>query len=306
VILCLSASPALDLTYRVEGLRVGGTNRVREVSERPGGKAINVARLLHALGTAVHVLTTAGGDTGVGLIAGLTERGISHTAVPSTVPTRRTTTVVDEASGAVTVLSERAALRDWAGFVAQAEPLIATADVVVISGSPPDDVPVDGFAQLVTAARSLGRPVVLDTSGPALAAALSAGPTVIKPNADELRELCREADPVTAAESVAEHWGTCVVASLGPDGLMAATPQAAWRARPPRVLAGNATGAGDAVVAGLARGLSLGTAWPSLLADCVALGSAAVLAPCAGELDQLDYQRAATGVTVATVERASR
>lgn len=306
MILCLSASPALDLTYRVDGLSVGGTNRVREVAERPGGKAINVARLLQALGTEVHVHTSAGGDTGVGLAAGLVELGIPHTLVATTVPTRRTTAIVDDLTGAVTMLSEPAVLDDWAAFVAPVAALITAADVVVLSGSLPSGAPADGWAQLITAARAQRRRVIVDSSGPALEAALAAGPTVIKPNADELRDLTHERDPLRAAVSLAERWATTVVASTGAEGLVAAGTQGVWRARPSRALAGNPTGAGDAVVAGLARGLLGGSDWPAVLADCVALASAAVLSPCAGEIDPADYRREGVGVTVAAVDQVSR
>jgi tagatose 6-phosphate kinase len=305
VILCLAASPALDLTYRVEGLRVGGTNRVLEVIERPGGKAINVARLLHALGADVHVVTTAGGDSGLGLVAGLAERGIAHTVVPTNVPTRRTTAVVDETTHAVTNLSEPAVMRDWPEFVAAAGEQLLRADVVVVSGSFPIGAPVDGFAQLTTMARAHGRPVIVDTSGPALLAALAAGPTIVKPNAVELRDLGDESDPLAATRAVADRWAVGVVASLGADGVIAATAHGQWQATPAGVVRGNPTGAGDAVVAGLARGLLHGTPWPDLLADCVALGSAAVHASCAGELDVEDYQRELAGVAVTPVDRVS-
>jgi tagatose 6-phosphate kinase len=306
MILCICASPALDLTYRVERLAVAGTNRVREVGQRPGGKAINVARLLQLLGEDVRLLSTAGGDTGTELAAGLGRYGISHDLVPTEASTRRTVAILDEASGEVTMLNEPAIVEDWPAFVARASELIPGADVVVISGALPGAAPADGFAQLIAIARAHDRPVVLDTSGPALAASLAAGPTVIKPNADELRDCSPEVDPTAAAWSLAERWQVSVVASLGADGLVAVDGETAWRARPARVLSGNPTGAGDAVVAGLARGLHSGTAIGSQLTECVALASAAVLAPSAGELDLQDYQRERTGVVVQTADRVSR
>jgi tagatose 6-phosphate kinase len=306
MILCVCAGPALDLTYRVDRLAVGGTNRVREVTQRPGGKAINVARLLHLLGEDVHVLSTAGGDSGAGLAASLRETGIPHELVISSAPTRRTVAIVDEGLGEVTMLNEPAVLEDWPGFLAASEGLIPTADVVVISGRLPTGAPLDAFAQLTTIARSRDIPVVLDTSGPALLAALAAGPSYVKPNAEELRECTEEDDPLLAARSLALRWPVTVVASLGADGVIAADGESAWRARPARTLSGNPTGAGDAVVAGLARGRRAGTAIAPLLSDCVALAAAAVLAPSAGELDLRDYQREASGVVVEVIDVVSR
>jgi tagatose 6-phosphate kinase len=306
MILCVCASPALDLTYHVDQLVMGGTNRIRDVVQRPGGKAINVARMLHALGEEVQLLATAGGDTGAELATGLRTAGIRHELVPTTTPTRRTVAVVDEASSEVTMLNEPVTLEDWPAFRAAAEALIPAADVVVISGRLPTGAPADAFGQLTSKAHTHARPVVLDTSGPALTAALAAHPTVVKPNADELRECTQESDPICAARSLARQWQVAVVASLGADGLIAVDGTSAWRARPTRTLVGNPTGAGDAVVAGLARGLRGGADLPQMLSDCVALAEAAVLAPSAGELDVEHYQREAPRVAVESLSGSSQ
>lgn len=306
MILCVSASPALDITYHVESLTVGATNRVRETARRPGGKATNVARLLGLLGEQARLLTTAGGDTGAELAAELSRLGVSHELVPTTRATRRTFALVDAATDTVTLLNEPAWVDDWPRFLARAAAAIPGADVVVLSGSLPADAPVDGLARLVSLARVHGRPVVLDASGPALVAALAAGPTVVKPNADELRECAEETDPVLAARSVARRWNVLVVASLGADGLVAATGSTTWRARPRRRLTGNPTGAGDAVVAALARGLRAGTPLGPLLADCVALAAAAVLSPTAGEFAAADYHRESVDVISESLDGASR
>jgi tagatose 6-phosphate kinase len=305
MILCLCASPALDLTYRVGRLQVGGTNRVREVGQRPGGKAINVARLLHGLGEEVHLLTTAGGDTGATLATGLRANGIPHQLLPSSASTRRTVAVVDEATGHVTLLNEPAVLEDWPAFLAAAAEQIPAAEVVVISGRLPAGAPPDAFAQLTTIANGHDRPVVLDTSGPALPATLAAGPTVVKPNADELRECTGENDPVLAARLLADRWKVTVVASQGADGLIAVADGSTWRARPTRALSGNPTGAGDAVVAGVARGLRAGTGFESLLADCVALAEAAVRSDFAGDLDLEHYQQGVPAVVVEALSQVS-
>ena len=74
---------------------------------------------------------------------------------------------------------------------------------------------------------------------------------------------------------------TVVVASRGEDGLEALR----WRARPPARIDGNPTGAGDACVAALARGLLDGAEWPGMLRDAVALSAAAVASPVAGQAD---------------------
>uniref|UniRef100_UPI000AF21AD3 PfkB family carbohydrate kinase n=1 Tax=Streptomyces prasinopilosus TaxID=67344 RepID=UPI000AF21AD3 len=80
-----------------------------------------------------------------------------------------------------------------------------------------------------------------------------------------------------------------VVASLGPDGVLAVTPEGNWRVTPPARLRGNPTGAGDSLVAGLLSGLVEHLPWPDRLARAVALSAATVLAPTAGEFDRAAY-----------------
>nr|BFE70891.1 hypothetical protein GCM10020092_041920 [Actinoplanes digitatis] len=123
---------------------------------------------------------------------------------------------------------------------------------------------------------------MLDTSGAALRHGLAGRPDLVKPNAAELRALTTPADTgrheVGAARALS-CGARAVVVSRGPDGLFALTRDQAWRCVPPERLTGNPTGAGDACVAALARGLRDRTPWPELLADAVALSAAAVAAP---------------------------
>ena len=74
VVVCLN--PALDVTHHVAAVDWGGVNRPGAVHARPGGKGLNVARTLHALGADVLVLGLAGGITGAGVQAALGELGV--------------------------------------------------------------------------------------------------------------------------------------------------------------------------------------------------------------------------------------
>ena len=86
-----------------------------------------------------------------------------------------------------------------------------------------------------------------------------------------------------AAQELRSAGAAAVVVTLGAAGLMAVTSDGTWLAAPPGPEPGNPTGAGDATVAGLARGLALGQDWPERLRHATALGTAAVAAPVAGE-----------------------
>ncbi|WP_063729775.1 1-phosphofructokinase family hexose kinase [Streptomyces sp. RTd22] len=302
MILTVTLNTALDITYRVPRLRPHASHRVTEVTERPGGKGINVARVLAALGHHTTVTGFAGGVTGTvvrELLADDTDRDtdtgggrITDALVPIAGTTRRTLGVVDTASGDTTQLNETGPAvtsAEWAAFMDAYAGLLRGASAVALCGSLPPGVPVGTYAQLIREARAAGVPTLLDTSGEPLRRGVAARPDIVKPNAEELAGLTGSTEPLRAARDARRRGARAVAASLGADGLLAITAQGAWRATPPERLAGNPTGAGDAAVAGLLSGLVDEAPWPERMARAVALSAAAVRAPVAGEFDRAVY-----------------
>ncbi|MET8769325.1 1-phosphofructokinase family hexose kinase [Streptomyces sp. NPDC004658] len=294
MILTVTLNTALDITYRVRSLRPHASHRVSEVAERPGGKGVNVARVLAALGHEVTVTGFAGGGTGREIrdrLAGTP--GLTDALVPVAGATRRTIAVVDELSGDTTQLNEpgpQIEPAEWGAFLDRYEELLGGASAVALCGSLPPGVPVGAYANLVRTARSAGVPVLLDTSGEPLRRGVAARPDIVKPNADELAELTGSHDPLRATQDARRRGAHAVVASLGPDGLLAVTPEGRWRAAPPAHIPGNPTGAGDSAVAGLLSGLVENLPWPDRLTRAVALSAATVRAAAAGEFDRAAYE----------------
>ncbi|MGF1426607.1 1-phosphofructokinase family hexose kinase [Kitasatospora sp. LaBMicrA B282] len=301
MILTVTLNAALDLTHRVDRLRPHASNRVRSVAARAGGKGVNVSRVLHALGHQTVVTGLAGGPTGAAVRRDLAAAGIADELVPITGESRRTVAVFDEQQGDTTVLLEPGPMvtgAEWERFLDRFEQLVTRAAAVVLSGSLPGGLRHDAYAELIHRARAHRVPAVLDTAGPALLAALGAGPALVKPNGDELAAAVGRADPRAGAEALRTAGAGAVVASLGPQGLIAHTPHGCWRAGPPHGVAGNPTGAGDAAVAALTLGLVSGTPWPDRLTQAVALSAAAVAAPLAGDFDPELHRRLLPQVTV--------
>ncbi|MDQ0775527.1 tagatose 6-phosphate kinase [Streptomyces aurantiacus] len=294
MILTVTLNTALDITYHVRELRPHASHRVTEVTERPGGKGLNVARVLAALGHEVSVTGFVGGVTGQALRDGLAHTpGVADALVPVSGPTRRTIAVVDTTTGDTTQLNEpgpQISPAEWSAFQEAYEILLRSASAVALCGSLPPGVPVGAYAQLVRTARALAVPVLLDTSGEPLRRGIAARPDIVKPNADELAELTGAHDPSQATRDARRRGAHTVVASLGARGLLARTPDGDWRATPPRTVRGNPTGAGDSAVAGLLSGLVERLPWPERLARAVALSAASVLAPVAGEFDRAAYE----------------
>lgn len=296
MILTVTLNTALDITYRVPRLRPHTGHRVTDVTERPGGKGVNVARVLAALGHRTTVTGFVGGVTGTvvrGLLAADGDGGlITDALMPIAGDTRRTLGVVDTASGDTTQLNEAGpavTAAEWAAFVDAYTRLLDEASAVALCGSLPPGVPVGAYAQLIREARAANVPTLLDTSGEPLRRGVAARPDIVKPNAEELAGLTGSTEPLRAARDARRRGARAVAASLGADGLLAITAQGAWRAAPPERLTGNPTGAGDAAAAGLLSGLVEEVPWPERMARAVALSAAAVRAPAAGEFDRAVY-----------------
>jgi len=304
VVVCLN--PALDVTHQLDAVGWGGVNRPRAVHARPGGKGLNVARTLHALGADVLVLGLAGGITGAGVEASLRELGVPAAFAPVGGETRRTFTVVDGSvsGGGVTAFHEagpEVSRDEFAGFLARYERALAGASAVTLSGSLPPGLEARTYATLVKTATAAGVPAVLDAHGKALRCGAAAGPAIVKPNLAELEALTgRPLDGATAVTAAADQLrgAQAVVVTLGAAGLLAATGNGCWRARMPAAVAGNATGAGDAVAAALAHGIALGRPWGERLRHAAALGAATAAAPVAGEFRRQDYLDALRAVAV--------
>ncbi|NBM16743.1 1-phosphofructokinase family hexose kinase [Streptomyces sp. GC420] len=296
MILTVTLNTALDLTYRVPVLLPHTGHRVTDVIERPGGKGLNAARVLAALGHEVTVTGFAGGTTGDTLrhLLAHCAPAVTDALVETGGSSRRTVAVVDESSGGGTTLFNEPGpavdSAEWSRFLDAYEELLHTAEAVALCGSLPPGVPVGAYAHLVRRARAARVPVLLDTSGEPLRRGIAARPDVVKPNAEELALLTGYREPLRAARDARRRGAHTVVASLGPDGLLAVTPDGVWRAAPPARLPGNPTGAGDSAVAGLLSGLVTGVLWPDRLARAAALSAATVLAPAAGEFDHAAYE----------------
>ncbi|MFE2234540.1 1-phosphofructokinase family hexose kinase [Streptomyces sp. NPDC059442] len=301
MILTVTLNTALDLTYRVPALTPHASHRVTQVIERPGGKGLNVARVLAALGHETVVTGFAGGPTGDMLRAHLAGGRVRDELVPIAGPTRRTVAIVDTASGDTTQLNEPGptiTATEWSVFTGRYAQLLTGASAVALCGSLPPGIHVGAYAELVRLARGAGVPVLLDTSGEPLRRGIAARPDLVKPNADELAALTGSREPHRATRDARRRGAHAVVSSLGPDGMLAATGDGLWRAAPPAAVKGNPTGAGDSAVAGLLSGLVDGLDWPERLARAVALSAATVLSPVAGEFDRGAYEEILPRVTV--------
>ncbi|MFE0529485.1 1-phosphofructokinase family hexose kinase [Micromonospora parva] len=308
LIISVALNPALDVTYTVPDLVPDTSHRVTDVVSRAGGKGLNVARVLRQLGAETMVLGLAGGAAGERIEAELATAGVPARFTRLDTETRRTVTVLGR--GTATVLNEpgpRVTVAQWESFREQFAERVRAARVVVLSGSRPPGVPETAYRDLVTIARAGGVQTIVDTDGAALRHALAAAPTLVKPNVHEAAELLGRPvrtrdDAVRVAHRLVRLGAVAGVVSRGADGFVAVNGGAAYSARAPERMAGNPTGAGDALAAVLAYGLLTRTPWRDVLARGAAVSAAAVACRWAGEYDAVVASRLLPGTTVEHLE----
>lgn len=297
MIVTLTLNPSVDRTVQVEALARGEVMRAQGVRVDPGGKGINVSRALATHGIPTRAVVTVGGAEGEHLVALLRGTGIEVVTVPIQGAIRSNITVV-EPDGTTTKFNEPGAELSSAELNAVFDAVVQaveSADWLVASGSLPPGTPASVYADLVRALAGSGTRVAVDTSGPALEAVLAAGPSLVKPNRDELAEvtgvrLLTVADVVEAACRLRDRGAAAVLASLGADGAVLVDDDGAVHGQTPVVSPISSVGAGDAMLAGFLAGGGSGT---KALTQGLAWGAAAVLQPGSGMPSPADIDLAA-------------
>ena len=297
MIVTLTLNPSVDRTVEVETLARGEVMRAQGVRVDPGGKGINVSRALATHGRPTRAVVTVGGAEGEHLVALLRDTGIDIVPVRIHGAIRSNITVV-EPDGTTTKFNEPGAelSEDELNAVfAAVKEAVQSAEWLVASGSLPPGTPAGVYADLVRSLAESGTCVAVDTSGPALEAVLAAGPTLVKPNRDELaaatgKALVTITDVVDAASRLRDLGAGAVLASLGADGAVLVDDDGAIHGRTPAVPPLSSVGAGDAMLAGFLAGGGKGA---EALIEGLAWGAAAVLQPGSGMPSPDDIDRTA-------------
>lgn len=274
MILTVTLNPSMDVAYQLETFQLDGVNRVQEVRKTAGGKGLNVTRVLQQLGDPVLATGFLGGGLGQVLAQGLDRQGISHSFQEIEGETRNCVAILHQ--GQQTEVLESGPLISEAeaqAFKAHFKELLVEVQWVVFSGSLPQGLAVDFYVSLLELCRDAQVGVILDASGPALAAVVESGvrPTLLKPNLEELSQLVGLAVSLDLADlkALLAHerfdgidW---IVVSLGAAGAFAKHRDSYYRVKLPDIAVMNPVGSGDAMVAGLASGLLQGLSDVALL-----------------------------------------
>jgi 1-phosphofructokinase len=280
-VVAVALNPSVDRTVEVKNFTPGGLNRAVSSRVDPAGKAINAARVLKSFGPQVAVVGFAGGNTGSLLHESLSKEGIGDALIDISGETRINLKILDQETGSMTEINERGpeiAQADLRRFEAKFRELCGKAKLVVLSGSLPPAVPADYYACLLDEARQFGVRTILDADGEALREGICKVPYAVKPNLAELRRLTgRSLETMQSILDAGRELTTAgisvVIISMGADGAVVMNQHQAFCAKPWKITAASATGAGDSMVGALAGALLRGAELEDIARITVAAGT---------------------------------
>jgi 1-phosphofructokinase family hexose kinase len=287
MIITVTLNSAIDKTLSVPNFRLGRRHRTVEQTTMPGGKGVNVARLLKALGQPVIATGFTGGPTGTRIVDQLTQLSVLSDFVRIREESRTNTAVIDPTTGEQTEINERGpkvTAQEVELFVDKLLYLAKGASMCVFAGSLPRDVDSDIYAGLIRELRRLGVTSIVDTDGDPMRRAVRAEPDVISPNVLEAEELVghefsgdpdewaiatREMCELGAREAIMTMGEGCFARMRPEDG---ESEPALYRVRlaSPALEPRATIGSGDAFLAGFVAARYSGRS----AADCLAYGVA--------------------------------
>ncbi|MDO8876033.1 MAG: 1-phosphofructokinase family hexose kinase [Pseudolabrys sp.] len=292
----ITMNPAIDVSTSVDRMTPVHKLRCANAQHDPGGGGINVARIVQKLGGDVTAVYPLGGATGQLLRRMVENEGIRGATFEVRDETRLSFTVLESETGdeyRFVLPGPPLSVPEWQQGIEELKRLADRPGILVMSGSLPPGVPDDFYARVARMAKDRGTKVVLDTSGPALSAALQEGMYLIKPNLRELRELTGQAlmdekSWVEACRALVDTGQAEVVAlTLGDQGALLVSRDAAVRARALPIEPVSTVGAGDSFLGAMVWALAAGQELADAFRYGVAAGSAALITP-GTELCHLD------------------
>jgi len=310
-LITVTPNTSVDRTLEVPGLTLGAHLQGRLVRLRPGGKGVNVAQCLAALGVPSVVTGFVGAAELPLFRESFAGSPVAVELVPVAAPTRTCTTLLDPERGTDTHIREQGAgvtATEIRALRARLEGLASPDALVVLCGSLPPGMSGDHLEALLAACRARGAQVAADLNGSALPRALAARPLLIKPNVEELGEClgcdlaeASGAELLEAARSLLDRVGT-VLLTRGRRGALAVSPARALACTVAIPQARNTVGCGDAFLAGYLAGVVRGAPMEDALRLAVACGAAQASSDAAGCISAGQVAELAPRAEVRTVQ----
>ena len=313
MIITVTLNAAIDKTLAVPNFRLGRRHRAVEQTAMAGGKGVNVARALRALGQPVIATGFTGGATGTRIVDQLTQLSVLSDFVRIREESRTNTAVIDPTTGEQTEINERGpavTAQEVELFSDKLLYLARGAQICVFAGSLPRRVEPTLYADLIRELRKIGVTTVLDSEGEPLRLGTRAGPNVVSPNeleAEELvgNEFADDEDRLIAVREMTELGAREAIMTADDGGFAMVTEEGGsqlYRLRVDPLEAYSAVGSGDAFLAGYVAARYTGRPPAECLRFGVACGAESTQHIGAGVIDPREAERLESEIAIEPVE----
>lgn len=254
MIYTLTLNPSVDYIVELEQVALGELNRTANETKFPGGKGINVSRVLKRMGVTSNALGFNGGFTGDYIEQYLHNEQIETDFVRVQEDTRINvklkTDTETEINAKGPVISE-----EYFSQLKDKIRSLTSDDILVLAGSIPSSMPSNTYEEIVKICSETGTGFVVDAEGDLLKKVLPYRPFLIKPNHHELSEIfetdiTEPEDVFPYAEKLIEQGAQNVIVSLAGKGAVFMNKEIVVVASVPTGELKSSVGAGDSMVAG--------------------------------------------------------
>lgn len=280
-VITITMNPCIDKTVLVDQFHLYGLNRIHHARLDPGGKGINVAKVLKNFHTEVTVSGLIAGEQGSLLLKQLKQAEIRADFMEIGGETRTNLKIVDESVNKTTEVNEPGFLvseSDLQKFFKKFEAFLGQAAIIILAGSLPPGVPDDFYAQCITLSKKSGTKILLDADGPAFAKGLTTVPYAVKPNIHELEAYFQtrfesHEQVAEAAKRLLDTGIEIVIVSMGADGAIVADRQEIYKTDTWDIPVKSTVGAGDSMVGSLTYAILHGYSLRDIAAITTAAGT---------------------------------
>ncbi|HRL11195.1 MAG TPA: hexose kinase [Aggregatilineales bacterium] len=287
MIVTVTANTTIDQVLFVPSWELNRTLRATRQIYSLGGKPTDASWILGEMGISSLALGFCAGEMGEKARRMLHAKNVITDFIEVGGQTRLNTVLVfEDGSGSTTITTSSLEVEPQhvADLMSRFQSSLTKARVVVVGGTLPVGLRPEFYIDIIAAAKRAGATVIFDAAEPNLSAGLRASPDYIKPNIDELsglvgRPINTRDDAYHAGRQIYAQYGTCPVITMGSAGGLAVLPDRAYYIPPLDIRVVGASGAGDAVLAGLAAAVNRGQP----IEEGLRLGFAAAAAVCLTE-----------------------
>ena len=286
-IVTVTLNPTIDITYIVGQLVYDDSNRAMNVIKDPGGKGIDVSRVINELGGDSVAFVLLGGYTGIEIKDRLIKLGLKLEVINISGETR-TNVIIEDAytheqirvnAKGPSIMEEE---REW--FLKRILSLRPENGYLILSGSVPEGFNKDVYRVIASEFKKKGYKCIIDADGEVLSEAIKSKPFMVKPNTYELERLLnikvkKLQDYIDGATELLKAGIEVVIVSMGAKGAILATAEGIYKATPPKVAVQSTVGAGDSLVGAFVYKCSLGNDILESFILGVAAGTATALTP---------------------------